>query len=258
MTTVKDICSIMESFAPTKLAMDWDNVGLMLGKTNRKVQKVLLALDLTQEVVNQAIKQEVQMIITHHPAIFKKMSRVIDTDWQQNLILILAENKIAVYSAHTNYDCAIEGVNHVLANKLGLLEIETFDDESGLGRMGRVPVSNLVDFAELVKNKLNADYVTIADADKKVHHVAVCGGAGGDLVDLCIAKGIDTLVTGDIKYHTAQDAVFKGLNVIDAGHQASERIAMEYLRSRMEKYCEVHTLDVDFALAKETLILKHV
>lgn len=258
MTTVKDICSIMESFAPTNLAMDWDNVGLMLGKTNRKVQKVLLALDLTQEVVNQAIKQEVQMIITHHPAIFKKMSRVIDTDWQQNLILILAENKIAVYSAHTNYDCAIEGVNHVLANKLGLLEIETFDDESGLGRMGRVPVSNLVDFAELVKNKLNADYVTIADADKKVQRVAVCGGAGGDLVDLCIAKGIDTLVTGDIKYHTAQDAVFKGLNVIDAGHQASERIAMEYLRARMEKYCEVHSLDVDFALAKETLILKHV
>ena len=116
MTTVNDICSIMEDFAPTNLAMDWDNVGLMLGRTNRKIEKVLLALDLTQEVVEQAIAEKVQMIITHHPAIFKKFSRVTDKDWQQNLILTLAENKIAVYSAHTNYDCADEGVNHVLAS----------------------------------------------------------------------------------------------------------------------------------------------
>ena len=258
MTTVNDICSIMEDFAPTNLAMDWDNVGLMLGRTNRKIEKVLLALDLTQEVVEQAIAEKVQMIITHHPAIFKKFSRVTDKDWQQNLILTLAENKIAVYSAHTNYDCADEGVNHVLASKLGLMDVKTLDDESGLGRMGLVSACSLIDFAAQVKNSLAADYVTIADAGTKVQVVGVCGGAGGDLVDLCLAKGIDTLVTGDIKYHTAQDAVFKGLNVVDAGHQATERIAIESLRARMEKYCKQNSLDVEFVVAKETLILKHV
>lgn len=258
MITVKAICGIMEEFAPTNLAMEWDNVGLMLGKTNRKVKKILLALDLTQEVVEQAIANDVQMIITHHPAIFKKLSRLTDKNWQQELLLNLAEHKIAVYSAHTNFDCAEEGVNDVLANKLELLKIRTLEDQSGLGREGEVAACNLVDFVTRIKQQLAADYVTFADAGKKVQRVAVCGGAGGDLIDLCIAKGIDTLVTGDIKYHTAQDAVFQGLNIIDAGHQATERIAIEYLRGRMEKYSSLHGLGLELILAQESLILKHV
>jgi len=248
----------MEEFAPTSLAMDWDNVGLMLGKTDREVKRVLMALDLTQEVVDQAIAQDVQMIITHHPAIFKKLPCLTDTNWQQSLILTLAENKIAVYSAHTNLDCAVEGVNDVLANKLELLNIKTLEDESGLGREGEVTACELAGFAKIVKEKLAADYVTYAEGGKMVQHVAVCGGAGGDLVNLCLTKGIDTLVTGDIKYHTAQDAVFQGLNIIDAGHQATERIAIEYLRARMEQYSTLNNLGLEFLLAKESLILKHV
>ncbi|MDO4178803.1 MAG: Nif3-like dinuclear metal center hexameric protein [Phascolarctobacterium sp.] len=258
MTTVQDICSIMESFAPTKLAMDWDNVGLMLGKKDREVKKILLALDLTQEVVDQALASEVQMIITHHPAIFKKISHVTDEQWQQSLLLTLAEHKIAVYSAHTNYDCALEGVNDCLANKLGLINIKTLEDETGLGREGLVESTNLFDFACKVKRILACDYVTYADAHKNVQRVAVCGGAGGELISLCLAKGVDTLVTGDIKYHTAQDAVFQGLNIVDAGHQATERIAIEYLRARLEIYASMHGLDLEFTQANESLVLQHV
>lgn len=258
MTTVKTICGIMEEFAPTSLAMNWDNVGLMLGKVDREVKRVLLALDLTQEVVDEAVAQNVQMIITHHPAIFKKISCLTDNNWQQSLLLNLAENKIAVYSAHTNLDCAVEGVNDVLAKKLDLSNIKTLEDESGLGREGEITACDLEVFAAMVKNKLAADYVAYADAGRKVKRVAVCGGAGGDLVGLCLAKGIDTLVTGDVKYHTAQDAVFQGLNIIDAGHQATERLAIEYLRARMENYCSMHGLDLEFIQAIESLILKHV
>ena len=256
--TVSDICKIMDSFAPKSLAMDWDNVGLMLGHSARKVDKILLALDLTQEVVDQAFSKDVQMIITHHPAIFKKLSHLTDSSWQERLLLNLAEKKIAVYSAHTNFDCAEEGINDVLALKLGLEKIQVLDEETGLGRMGEIEVESLKAFAFSIKIKLSANYVTYADAGQEVKRVAVCGGAGGDLVDLCLVKGVDTLVTGDIKYHTAQDAVFKGLNIIDAGHQATERIAIENLRTRLEDYFAKENKGVKLYVAKESLILKRV
>ena len=258
LATVNDLVELLEELMPSNLAEDWDNVGLMLGRKGKTVKKILLALDLSKEVVEQAVAQKIDLIITHHPAIFKKLKRVVDNDWQQDLLLTLAENGIAVYSAHTNLDCVSTGVNDVLAKLLKLEDTEILDDSNGLGRIGVVEETSLTEYAQVVKNALKADYVVVGDAGKQVHKVAVCGGAGSDLIDLALAKGADTLVTGDVKYHSAQQAVFSGLNIIDAGHQPTELPVLEKLAERLSLRFVERDMDVVVNVAKETLILRHV
>lgn len=258
LATVNDLVALLEELMPSNLAEDWDNVGLMLGRKGKTVKKILLALDLTKEVVEQAISQKADLIVTHHPAIFKKLKRVVDNDWQQDLILTLAENGIAVYSAHTNLDCVSTGVNDVLAKLLKLDDADVLDESNGLGRIGVVEKMPLADYAQLVKASLKADYVTVGDAGKPVHKVAVCGGAGSDLIDIALAKGADTLVTGDVKYHNAQQAVFSGLNIIDAGHQPTELPVLDKLADRLSLRLVEREMDVVVNVAKETLLLRHV
>lgn len=255
---VADIIKIMEEIAPPTLAEEWDNVGLLLGRRSKIVKKLLLALDVTQEVVNQASSQGADMIITHHPVIFKGLKQLTDAQWQQELMLQLAEHGVAVYSAHTNLDCVSAGVNDVLAQKLKLQESDVLDSATGLGRIGTVQPLALHQFAAFVKEALQADYVTVGDAGKKVHRVAVCGGAGSDLIALALKKGADTLVTGDIKYHEAQNAVFSGLNIIDAGHQPTELPVMDKLADRLSLRFAERNLHIVVNVASETLLLKHL
>lgn len=255
---VADIIKIMEEIAPPAMAEDWDNVGLMLGRRCKAVKKLLLALDITGEVVQQAIAQKADMIITHHPLIFRGLKRVTDGEWQQELLLTLAEKGIAVYSAHTNLDCVSSGVNDVLAKKLHLDSVDVLDSDNGLGRIGIVPACSLHELAAMVKKVLRADYVAVGDAGKQVHKVAVCGGAGSDLISLALLCGADTLVTGDIKYHEAQKAVFSGLNVIDAGHQPTELPVMDDLADRLSQRFAQRNMNVVVNVASETLLLKHI
>lgn len=256
--SVADIVKIMEEIAPPVLAEGWDNVGLMLGRRGKAVKKLLLALDITAEVVQQAIAQKADMIITHHPLIFREMKKVTDSDWQQELMLTLAEKGIAVYSAHTNLDCVSNGVNDVLAKKLRLESVDVLDNDSGLGRIGTVTACSVQEFAALVKQSLRADYVVVGDARKSVHRVAICGGAGSDLITLARLRGADTLVTGDIKYHDAQQAVFGGLNIIDAGHQPTELPVMDNLADRLSQRFAQRNMNVVVNVASETLLLKHI
>lgn len=255
---VADIIKIMEEIAPPAMAEDWDNVGLMLGRRCKAVKKLLLALDITGEVVQQAIAQKADMIITHHPLILRGLKRVTDSEWQQELLLTLAEKGIAVYSAHTNLDCVSSGVNDVLAKKLHLDSVDVLDSDNGLGRIGIVPACSLHEFAAMVKKVLRADYVVVGDAGKQVHKVAVCGGAGSDLISLALLCGADTLVTGDIKYHEAQQAVFSGLNVIDAGHQPTELPVMDDLADRLSQRFAQRNMNVVVNVASENLLLKHI
>ncbi|MBQ8418394.1 MAG: Nif3-like dinuclear metal center hexameric protein [Phascolarctobacterium sp.] len=258
LATVNDLVELLEELMPSSLAEDWDNVGLMLGRRAKTVKKILLALDLTKEVVEQAIAQKTDLIITHHPVIFKKLKCVVDNDWQQDLLLTLAENGIAVYSAHTNLDCVSAGVNDVLAKLLRLEDIETLDDSNSLGRIGTVAKASLADYALLVKEALRADYLAVGDAGRAVHRVAVCGGAGSDLIKIALAKGADTLVTGDVKYHSAQEAVFSGLNIIDAGHQPTELPVLDKLADRLSLRLAEREIDAVVNVAKESLLLRHV
>lgn len=342
------IVEAMERLAPKYLAESWDNVGLLVGSPSQKVAKIAVTLDVTQAVVDQAIRDGIDLIITHHPVIFKPVTR-IRTDLPQGQILSsLLKANIAVYAAHTNLDSAVGGVNDILAVKLGLQQAEplavsytekmnklvvfvpkthmeivqraiieagaghignyshcTFSSEGigsflpldgaqpfigecgtvhyedemrletivpdkisrrvikamlkahpyeevaydmiqlanpghvlGLGRVGQLAMPlPLADFIEQVKTALGREHVSVAGArDKMVKKVAVCGGSGAGFIPKAAFAGADVFITGDVKYHEAQDALAAGMAVIDAGHFATEQPVVSFVAEYLTAY----------------------
>ena len=257
--TVNDIVLLLQEIAPPQLAEEWDNVGLMLGRGNKPVHKIMLALDMTAETVAQAIEYKADMLVTHHPAIFKRIPCLTDGNWQQELLLQLAEHGIAVYSAHTNLDAVAGGVNDCLARHLGLEDVDVLENTEGLVRVGKLAKAcSLQDFAQHIKQVLHADYVVIGDAKRMVQCVGLCGGAGSDFIDAALASNVDTFVTGDVKYHDAQRAVFSGMNIIDAGHQCTEWPVLDDLADRLSLRFTDKNWNIILKVAKESLLLQHV
>ena len=222
--TVQTVLDYLWELAPLSCKQSWDNVGLLLGRSGAQVRRVLTALDLTAAVAEEAVRLDCQLIVTHHPAIFKGDKHVTDTDRLTLPELICLENRIAVISMHTNLDCAPGGVNDVLAQRLGLraVSVQPDGETAGLIRVGEVPETDLADFAALVKARLRCPGLRYAEGGKRVRRVAVGGGACGEFIDRVAAAGCDTFVSADLKYHQFQDAAVLGLNLIDAGHFETE------------------------------------
>lgn len=225
MPTVREIEQALFDAAPKAGAMAWDNVGQLLGNPEQPVTKALVALDITESVVDEALATECQLIVSHHPVMNCKWLPVqtIRTDTPQgHLLTKLLTGGICVICMHTNLDVAKGGVNDVLAHTLKLIDPGPLA-EDGIGRVGNLtaPVA-LNDFVKLVSKTLKCNGVRYADAKRPVFHVAVGGGACGEYLDAAIAAGCDTFVTSDLSYHTFLDAVGKGINLIDAGHFPTE------------------------------------
>jgi len=223
--TVKcqDIINYIESIAPPQLAENWDNSGMMLGDRNSIVNKVIVCLDVTPGVADEAISASADLILSHHPLIFKGIKSIIQGNLTSGTIIKLLKNDVAVYSAHTNLDAAREGVNDNLAKVLELTDIK-YLNEGGIGRVGNLTApAVLKDFIQAVKKQLNIDSIrVIGNMDKKIRRVSVFSGSfDGNWTDI-IREGSDVLVTGDIKHHTALEALELGLTIIDAGHYATE------------------------------------
>ena len=257
---VKDIVKIMSEMAPARLAEDWDNVGLQVGRNEKEVKVILCALDFSAEVLEQAIQLRADIIVTHHPAIFRGIKQLTDLDWRTSLLLEAARKDIAVYSAHTNLDSVAGGVNDVLAKLLELENVESLSGEDtleGIGRIGILKESmDLNAFAEKVKKALKLEYVTVVSAGRKVHKVAVCGGAGIDFLNGAVQAGADTYVTGDVKYHDAQDARGKRINLIDATHQATELPVINELADRLALRLSREGYTAKVLVAKETRLMQ--
>ncbi len=262
-TTVTDICLAMNEIAPVQYAESWDNPGLLLGDTQGQVKKIMIALDLMPEVAKQAIDQKVDMIITHHPYYFNLPKTLVITDIKMYFMYELIKNNVAVYAAHTNLDAAKGGVNDVLAAKLGLDKVETIPrpecPEQGLARIGFLtkPIA-LKSFATKVKKALEADGVAYTDGGQDCYKVAVVGGGGVDFMEAAIEAGADTLVTGDVKYHVAQKALNLGLNIIDGGHQFTERPVLDQLEAVIKGWAEDSDRDIEIVRAEEEVILQHL
>lgn len=344
------IINYIEKLAPKSLAEEWDNVGLQIGDPTADIDKVLITLDITEEVVKEAINSGTQMIVSHHPLFFKPLKNLRFDNAFGKLVRSLVKNDINVFAAHTNLDSAMDGVNQVLARKINLSEVQvlhpdkvtdlvklvvfvpvghqdkvreaiakegagfignysdcTFQTEGigtfkgmegtnphigtpgklekveevrietilpatlqnriikamlkahpyeeaafdlypvlnkgialGIGRIGvlpeELPLSSVV---ELVKKQLDiANTRVVGDLAAKIRKVAVCGGSGGSFIQKAHFLGADLLVTGDIKHHEALDAKALGLNIIDAGHHATEAIVLntvaDYLKSMLK------------------------
>ena len=225
MPTVREIEQALYNWAPKETAFPWDNVGQLLGDPNRKVERVLVALDITDAVAEEAIAKKCELIVAHHPVMNCKWLPVqtVRTDTPQgNLLLKILLNGVNAVCMHTNLDLAAGGVNDALAERLELLDAAPFEAD-GLCRAGflKRPMA-LQDFAAFVSEKLGCNGLRYADAGKTVSKVAVGGGACSEYDAATIAAGCDTFVTSDVTYHQFLDAKGKGINLIDAGHFPTE------------------------------------
>lgn len=244
MPTVREIEQFLFSLAPKELAQSWDNVGLLVGDPQQHVRRILVALDITQGVVEEAVSGSYDLIVAHHPVMnctWHPVQSIRDDDAQGHLLLTMIRNGIAGICMHTNLDSAQQGVNDVLTKALDLEEIDLLS-EDGIGRVGVLPVPmELPDFAALVKSRLGANGVRYASGGTAVHRVAVGGGACGEYVCKALEKGCDTFVTADLKYHDFQQAETLQCNLIDAGHFPTEDvICLPVVRWLSEHFVDLH------------------
>lgn len=236
MITVRDIESYLFDWAPKELAADWDNVGHLVGDVDAEVKKVLISLDITEGVVEEAIAQGADLIVSHHPVMnctWHKVQSVRNDNAQGRTLMAMLRNGISAICMHTNLDAADGGVNDVLAEKLGLTEIQVMNDEK-IGRFGILKGEMpLVDFTHFVVKCLSCHGLRYTDTGKPVHRVAVGGGACGDYISQAIALGCDTFVTSDLGYHQFLDTT--ELNLIDAGHFPTENLICPVIGERLRR-----------------------
>lgn len=241
MVRLSEIIEELETLAPTSLKEPWDNVGLMVGDEKQRIQNVYICLDITSENVRKAVDFGADLIISHHPLIFKPLSRIVESDIIGGIIRTLISNNISAYSMHTNFDKADGGMNDLLAAKLGLENVRKFTadeciDQNGnpqeeIGRVGLLEYPMpLEDFVEHVKSALSCRAIKyMGDLSETVHTVALCSGSGGSGIYTAYHSGADAYVTADLDHHDAQAAREIGLNIVDAGHFETENIICEFL-----------------------------
>jgi len=238
MTRVKQVEELLFALAPHALAQEWDNVGLLVGREDREVRRVLVALDITEAVVDEAIEGGYDLIVAHHPLINCSWVPVQAVRWEEHkgrLLMKLIENHIAAICMHTNLDSAQGGVNDALAGALGLRNIEQLC-EDGLGRIGALEESmSAADFARYVKERLGAGGVRYAlGGAHSVSRVAVGGGSCSEFASLAKALGCDAFVTADIKYHDFQNAEILGIHLFDAGHFPTEDVVCPVVMEKLK------------------------
>jgi dinuclear metal center YbgI/SA1388 family protein len=250
MAKVNDILRALEAFAPVCLKMDFDNVGLLAGFCENDVDRLIVALDITDDVIGEAVREKAQLIVSHHPLFFSLKS-VTDADRTGRKITALLSHGISAICMHTNLDAAAGGVNDALAEAAGLSQIsllheEVFDEAGAPHSYGRVGTlkapMKLGAYLDFIKGRLNAGGLRYHDAGRDVFKVATVGGSGGGDLRHALAHGCDTFLTADIKYDVFLEAKEMGLNIIDGDHFCTENVVTPVLESRLKSlFPEIRT-----------------
>lgn len=240
----REIIRQLEQLSPPAYACGWDNVGLLVGRADQTVGRIVVALDATEECITYAVEQNADLIVTHHPMIFSPLKQMNDSSLTGRKMLLLAENKVACYAMHTNFDIK-GGMAELAAARLRMedavpLEVtaETSGVSEGIGRVGawKHPVS-LRETAEIVKKAFDLSHVLVyGRMEAQVRTVAVCPGSGKSEVGKALDAGADVLITGDIGHHDGLDAVEQGMGIIDAGHYGLEHIFIEYMKEYLSRH----------------------
>lgn len=239
---LKQIMQMLEELCPASFAMSWDNVGLLVGRSDKEVHTIALALDATSEVIAQAKSYGADLLLTHHPLLFSGIKKITDSDYLGKRILDLISSDLCCYAMHTNFD--VLGMADAAADMLHLsdrevLEITYEDDISveGIGRVGALlePVK-LSELAGKVAEVFEIEHVRYyGDPDQLMVTCAILPGSGKSEIDLAVKAGADVYITGDISHHDGIDAVEKGIAVIDAGHYGIEKIFIPYMKEYLER-----------------------
>ena len=237
MLPLKKICEFLDGYAPTRLAEDWDNVGLLVGDVDANVSKVMTCLTITPETAQEAIDNGGDLIVTHHPLPFRSIKKVTTEQTSTRMLWELIRAGVAIYSPHTGFDSAAGGINQMVCQKMGLNEIEPLEkipDEDptiGSGRFGKLPGKlSLNGFLASVKEEFGLEQLQfVGDLTQEISSVASACGSGGSFLDKVIAAQCDAFITGEANFHSCLEAKARGVALVLVGHYASERFAIEEL-----------------------------
>ena len=235
---VKDIIAVIEEFAPLSLQEGWDNSGLCIGSPEDTVTSVLLGLDCTPELVDEAVACGADMIVTHHPLIFSGLKKISSDNKVGEAVIKTIKAGISIYAAHTSADKVIAGVSGAMASKLGMENVRILDEDgegTGLGVVGDLPHPLTSDEAvALVKERFGLKFMKASrPLDGIISRVAVCGGSGGSLIGAAMKSGAQLYISGDISYHNFFTA--DGFMIMDIGHYESEIEIVDILFSLIKK-----------------------
>lgn len=253
---LKDVIAVLEEQSPVSFACDWDNVGLLAGREDKEVNKIYIALDASDEAVEAAIEAGADLLLTHHPLIFKGLKRIVADDFIGRRLIKLIQNDIAYYAMHTNFD--VKGMADLSAAMIGLEDAEVLDvtavvegKQEGIGRVGKLmqPIT-VQDCARLVKAAFSLKEVKIfGEPDWILTRAAISPGSGKSEIENALAQKADVLITGDIDHHEGIDAAARGLCIMDAGHYGLEHIFIRYMKEYLEKHCtelEIVAQEIEF------------
>ncbi len=238
-----DIIKYLETKYPKEAAYEWDNVGVQVGSLNQRARKVLITLDVTKEVIKEAVEQKVDLIISHHPLIFTPLMNVqVETPrgWMINQLI---KHSIALYSMHTNYDVSDGGMNDVFSKRLGLYEPILLDDEIGIGRIGFIDELPFEAFVQKLKTEFNIEQIRLIGTPRPIiKKVALSLGSGSHHMNPAKRKNADVFITGDVTYHSALDAIQMGLTILDIGHYAEKIFKEAVFEDLTKTFSEVQFL----------------
>lgn len=233
-----EIIELMENWAPLHLQEEWDSSGLQIGDRNDEITGILIALDCESAVVKKASELGYNLIINHHPLIFKPIPNIDFSTMLPRTIKEVIMSGINVYAAHTNLDVAPGGVNYAFAEAIGY-ELPYILDEKeegiGMGRFGEIEPISAGDLAQLLKERLNINFAILyQDPSKIINSIAIAGGGGSFMIDRCREIGVDALITSDIKYHEFRYALDMGITLIDVGHYNSEYPIVQKIKDYLD------------------------
>ena len=235
---LNNIIDIIEKNIPLSLAYEWDNPGLLIGDKEAEIKKALISLDVNLFTVKEAIENNVDVIISHHPMFFKGIKNINYSTVNGEIIKLLIENNISVYSAHTNMDIVKGGINDKLCELFCLSDIEELD-QNGLGRTGFLKNKMIFsDFCRYVSKILNTPLRCGGKNDKIINKIAVGSGSCIDIAPIAISKKCDAFITSDVKYHEMLDYTEMGLNIVDAGHFPTEICVIDIFTDILSK-CDI-------------------
>ncbi len=241
---VKQVLSALEQFAPLPLQESWDNAGLQLGLTEAEVSGALLCLDVNEAVVDEAIRKGCNLVVSHHPLLFRGLKQISGADYVQRTVIKALKNDVVVVSMHTNMDNALDGVNWKIAERLGLGECRFFAQkavdgiEAGSGVVGELPQPMAAqDFVQLVKRQFQVECAQCNELlQRPVQRVAICGGAGDFLLPDALREGADAFITGEMHYHQ-YFGYEQRIQICVIGHYQSEQYTAEIFRDIIQRDC---------------------
>lgn len=239
MVKINEIAEFLNNFAPSIYAEDYDNVGLLIGDKDKEINKIMITLDADEDVAKDAADKKCDLVISHHPLIFKPLKRVVNDNSVSKTVINLIKNDISLISVHTNFDSVKSGLCDLFFDKIAdtkeRVSIEG-DEENGCGRIAELKKSSkLSEILETVKKEFNLSTVRyVGSEDNKITKIGVCNGGGADFIYSAVNQGADLYISGDIKYHHARFAYESGVALIEVPHYNAEIIFCKYVKELLE------------------------